>query len=289
MITKAVVAVHYGDPGLCVGLLQNLASVEPEPHHVIIVDHGPSSGLDVRLRGLHPSFTVLTDWSNPGFGAGCNKGAFFAFNQGAESIWFLNNDARLDRPVLKTLSDSSRKYPDVVLWGTHQIENGHLIGADIQPSWFEQGNQRFLIAELDCGRILHPRESLSGASIFVTRAGWDLLGPWPTDFFLYFEDAAWCQRAHRAGLSLGLLELAVAHPRGTTTGRRSPLTTFYGTRNRLLLMADSIPLPNRLPILREAGYLLQRRFFRGQWKLLSHTWNGIRAALMGKRGRDPRY
>lgn len=135
------------------------------------------------------------------------------------------------------------------------------------------------------GRALTPRESLSGASVFLTRAAWDRLGPWPDTFFLYYEDAAWCQRAHERGLPIVLLDEAVLHDPGTTTGRRSALTLFYGTRNQLRLRAEG----SRLGLMLGAGYLLQRRLFRGQFYALPPVVKGCIAALRGRKGRDPRY
>ncbi|MBI4913335.1 MAG: glycosyltransferase family 2 protein [Acidobacteria bacterium] len=281
-----VVLVHFGDPNLTLGCLQTLATVEREPHRVVVADHGPSPGLAAVDLAPFAGLLRLEDFSNPGFGAGCNRAAEAAFAAGAPAVWFLNNDARLEEPLLGALLGQARRHPQVALWGTHQVEGGRRLGADRQPGWYSRGARAVSVPGLQGGCVLPPGESLSGASLFVTREAWERLGPWPESHFLYYEDAAWCLRAHRAGLPLVLLDQAVIHTRGTTTGRKSAGTTFYGTRNRLRLLAAQGSRPE---VFLEGLYLLQRRFFRGQWSLLVPTWRGIRAALQGVSGRDPRY
>ncbi len=137
-------------------------------------------------------------------------------------------------------------------------------------------------------RQLGPRESLSGASILVTRKAWERLGPWPAGYFLYWEDAAWCRRAHGLGLPLVLTDLQVLHRSARTVGKRSPLQAFYSARNRLLLHRELHP-KGALERLAIALYVFQMRLFQGRPRLLKAAWDGVRAAGRGQTGRDPRY
>ena len=285
--SHAVVLVHYGDPENTRRCLLSLARHETFPHRVIVVDHGPGDGLAPALDGAHPALTILSFHENPGFGAGCNLGADTAFGQGAEGVWFLNNDAVIDSSMLGELVDLSRAHPDVAFWAHTQREGGQRIGADRHPSWYGISQPQFPPPPPGC-RYLTSRESLSGASLFIPRWQWDRIGPWPSDFFLYYEDAAYCLRAHRLGLPLAILERSILHERGTTTGRRSPLTVFYGVRNGLLLHKDLHPEARSVRLFMGLD-LLQKRFFQGRWRLLKPTMDGLIAAAMGHRGRDPRY
>lgn len=231
---------------------------------------------------------MLANHANPGFGAGCNLGAGLAFSDGAEAVWFLNNDATLRGPFLGRLLGLAHAYPQVALWGTQQEDAGRVWGVDRQAPWFDGGRCAGPAGlPPDCQQ-LGPRESLSGASILVTAQAWRVLGPWPEDLFLYLEDAAWCLRAHALGLAVALVAAPVRHPRSSTTGKRSRLSIFYGVRNQLILHRQLHPGagPARLAL---ALHLLQKRFFQGRFRLLPATWHGIRAGLAGQDGRDPRY
>jgi GT2 family glycosyltransferase len=282
------VLVHYGPPDLTRRCLENLAAMEPEPHRVVVVDHGPGAGLAQALAGAHPRLTILANPENPGFGAGCNQGAARAFQDGAQAVWFLNNDATLEGPTLGRLLDLARACPQVALWGTLQRDGTRLLGTDIQAPWFVQPSLDAPLSLPEDCHPLAPRETLSGASILVTRAQWERLGPWPEDFFLYLEDAAWCLRAHLLGLPMALVAVPVLHPRSSTIGRRSPLSIFYGVRNTLRVHRQLHPAAQGERRLM-AFHMLQKRFFQGRWGLLGHTLRGIRAGLADQGGRDPRY
>lgn len=283
----AVILVHYGPPDATRRCVEALAQHESCPHAVVVVDHGPGDDLAAALVGCHPAVRILTAHDNPGFGAGCNRGAALALAEGAEGLWFLNNDAVVAGPLLQELVELARLRPEVACWAHTQQDRGRLIGADAHPQWFATPLPAYAPPPPGC-RFLGPRESLSGASLFLTREAWKALGPWPEDFFLYFEDAAYSHRAHALGRPLALLDRSVPHDRGTTTGRRSPLTVFYGVRNRLLLHQDLHPEAG-LARLGMALDLLQKRFFQGRWGLLLPTWRGLWAAQANRRGRDPRY
>lgn len=285
--TQAVVVVHFGPPDTTRRCLEALAAREPHPHQVVVVDHGPGPGLGAALAGSHPDLTVLTDLANPGFGAGCNRGAAWALAHGAEGLWFLNNDAVVDGPRLGELVALAAAHPEVACWAHTQRDRGILVGADVHPSWFAAGPPASSPAPPGC-RFLAPRESLSGASLYLTRGAWEAVGPWPGDFFLYCEDMAFSLQAHRLGRPLALLDRTIDHDRGTTTGHRSPLTVFYGVRNRLRLHRELHP-GARLARLGMGLDLLQKRFFQGRWGLLRPTWDGLLAAARNQRGRDPRY
>ena len=283
----AIVLVHYGGPDLTRRCLACLAAVETEPHQVVVVDHGPGPGLEAALAGAHPRCTVLANHANPGFGPGCSMGAAHAFAEGAEAVWFLNNDATLEGPTLGRLLALARAHPEVALWGTQQRDGARILGTDRQPPWFAKGPAPRPALPPGC-RQLDARETLSGASILVTRTQWERLGPWPADLFLYYEDAAWCLRAHLQGLPMALVELPVTHPRSSTIGRRSPLATFYGVRNQLRLHREIHPGAGAARFAMGL-HLLQKRLFQGRWGLLVHTFRAILASARGQVGRDPRY
>lgn len=279
--------VHYGAPGPTRRCLESLTRHETYPHRVIVIDHGPTTGLAAALDGAHANMLVISCHENPGFGAGCNLGAEKAFAEGSEGVWFLNNDAVIEAPMLEELVGLSRANPEVAFWAHTQCESGRRIGADRHPAWYAANTGAPPPAPEGC-RFLQPRESLSGASLFISRDRWERIGPWPSDYFLYYEDAAYSHRAHRLGLPLALLDRAILHQRGTTTGHRSPLTIFYGVRNRLLLHREIHPDKASARLLIGLD-LLQKRFFQLRWGMLKPTWDGLRAAARNLRGRDPRY
>lgn len=275
----AIILVHFGDPAPTIRCLSSLAVHESLPFMVIVADNGPDTGLRQRMDTLGIQAYIIEARHNPGFGAACNLGAAEAIKMGAEALWFLNNDAVIEIPVLHRLWELALAHPEMALWGTHQNDHGNRLGPDHQPAWFSRNlPAQPILSDLKGARALGMSESLSGASIFLTRTSWEVLGPWPEWCFLYWEDAAWCRRARALGMGLAILDECVQHDRGTTTGRRSPLTVYYGTRNALLLHREAFPA-RRWERVRLAIYGLQKRLFRAKRHELKHAWRGVLDAL----------
>jgi len=296
-----VVLVNYGDKGLTSGGLESLAKVESCPHVAIVVDHGPDLAPVEYWEQFHPNVHSLQDASNPGFAAGCNRGAEYALAHGAGSLWFLNNDATLIEPTLGRLLKLTQDSPSVSLWGTYQQDGDRLIGCSTHKGWYARASKGAPHRWISCDSIpttektvgcyyecLEPNQSLSGASIFLLKDTWEKLGPWPEKYFLYWEDAAWCLQAHQYGMYMAMADLKIEHAGSATTVRRSPLSTFYGARNQLLLHTEAVP-NDRFERLLLKCHMLQKCIFRGRWTLLAPTWRGIVAASKQKGGRDPRY
>lgn len=283
----SVALVHYGDPGITWRCVESILGQEGKETPIVIMDHGPGRPLAECLPAscMSPNLEIIRS-ANRGFGSGCNLAADRAFENGAEWVWFLNNDAMIQAPVFSRLLELARSFPEVGLWGTHQRNGSRVLGADRLPSWFlpPPASLRLLDALPAGCRQLEAHETLSGASILVSRQAWGSLGHWPEWCFLYHEDVAWCLRAHGLGIPMVLTPLEILHTPSTSTGRRSPLTTYYGVRNSLLLHAEHWPGKKGVRLI-QSIHLLQKRFFQGRWKQLWPTLRGIVDASRGKRFR----
>ena len=63
-------------------------------------------------------------------------------------------------------------------------------------------------------------------------------GEMPELYFLYYEELDWSARIREAGFEIYYEPRAtVLHKESATTGQRSPLRTYYLTRNRLIFAA----------------------------------------------------
>ena len=285
-----VILIHYGNPTLTARCLESLAKTEKIPHGVVIIDHDPQPKKPEYWKDFHPNVISLHDGLNPGFAPGCNRGAEVALSKGACYFWFLNNDATLEESVLERLIEFATKYPDVALWGTHQTDGTRLIGPTTHKKWFagRAKNKVYPTAMPESIHLLSSNQSLCGASIFTTRNNLKKVGSWPDHYFLYWEDAAYCYKVHQLGLPIAITNQKIVHAGSATTIRRSPMSTFYGVRNQLLLHHEITPQARMGRLLLKI-HILQKCFFRFRFKLLKPTWDGILAASKGQYGRDKRY
>jgi GT2 family glycosyltransferase len=69
-------------------------------------------------------------------------------------------------------------------------------------------------------------------------------------FFLYYEEFDWCTQIRKKGYKIYYQPKSlIYHKESMTTGKSSPLKTFYLTRNRILFMRRNAPLPGLLVFL----------------------------------------
>jgi GT2 family glycosyltransferase len=73
--------------------------------------------------------------------------------------------------------------------------------------------------------------------MMVLKRAVEEVGLMPEQFFLYYEELDWSVNFRKKGYSIYVQPSAlIYHKESMTTGKTSPLKTFYLTRNRILFM-----------------------------------------------------
>ena len=82
-----------------------------------------------------------------------------------------------------------------------------------------------------------------GGGMMVSRKVIDEVGLMPEEFFLYYEELDWSEQIRKKGFKIYFQPDALLyHKESMTTGKTSPLKTYYLTRNRILFMRRNMPL-----------------------------------------------
>ena len=85
---------------------------------------------------------------------------------------------------------------------------------------------------------------VSGAFMMLRKEIFKDTGGFDPDFFLYYEEFDWCNQIKKKGYKVYYQPKSlIYHKESMTTGKSSPLKTFYITRNRILFMRRNAPLP----------------------------------------------
>ena len=86
--------------------------------------------------------------------------------------------------------------------------------------------------------------------MMVPRKVVDEVGLLHEPFFLYYEEFDWCNQIKKKGYKVYYQPKSlIYHKESMTTGKSSPLKTYYITRNRILFMRRNAPLPGLLVFL----------------------------------------
>jgi GT2 family glycosyltransferase len=239
-------------------------------------DHAPSRfmQIDPAARRLDPAFmqfgphdhprplaearvVLIGSGANLGFAGGNNVGARWALAQpGIDVLWFLNNDTVADSGAVAALIAGFEAAPAVGMAGGMvryyhrpdilQARNGaRLVGATAEAVRFGDG-ERF-DAPFDAVAIARQTDFVMGACLAVSRAFYETVGPMAEDYFLYFEELDWAERA-KGRFEIGFFPaLTVFHKEGGSIGssgdhrKRSVLSDYYMTRSRLMFLRRHRP------------------------------------------------
>ncbi len=250
IVPVVIILVNYrgtDDTLACLASLKD--SLHYPQYQIIVVDNASPDDSVKRLQAAQASFNfeLIASDINGGFSAGNNLAIRSVLNQidhGAlpekTHVWLLNNDTTVDPEALTSLVTLSEKtkgisgslllYPD-----------GRYQQVGTRMNWWTGSTRGYSKNRLREGL---PVMSLSGASMLIPAAVFRQIGLLEESYFLYFEDAEFCLRAARAGISSNIsLNSKVYHIEGSSTGRSSLATQYYFHRNRLRVLAHYAPSP----------------------------------------------
>ena len=237
-IALSIITINYN------GLADTCALIDSIPLNddsleVIVVDNASKADEATTIQQRYPQVKVIRSDKNLGFAGGNNLG--IKASQG-KYLFFINNDALL-KPQTSNLKllinrlESSSKIGAVCpkirfSWGNNPIQF-----AGYTPlSPITMRNRAIGFGEEDCGQYdtAHPTPYAHGAAMMVKREVIKKAGVMPECYFLYYEELDWSMMIRRAGYEIWYEPTCtVYHKESQTTGKNSPLRTYYITRNRI--------------------------------------------------------
>jgi GT2 family glycosyltransferase len=221
----------------CVASVQSSTRVRPS---VVIVDNGSQDGSVSHLRAALPDANILQTGENLGYAAGNRVGVTCALREGADLVWILNPDCRVDQNCLTELVRMHCRYPQAILGSL-------VLTSVVRPKIYFAGaviERRYRFID----RVIYPsrgreasevvpllREDITiavnGSSMIIPASTIKRYGFMDESFFLYHEETDYCLRLAKLGVHSVLVPKAVAyHPEKSAA---SSWRTYYQIRNGL--------------------------------------------------------
>lgn len=251
----SIITINYNGVKDTCELIETLplddASIE-----VIVVDNASKADEATFIALRFPQVKVIRSTQNLGFAGGNNLGIQAA--QG-KYLFFINNDTifrckkeDVRRKTWQPLIDCLESSPKIgavcpkicFAWGKHPIQF-----AGYTPlSSITMRNRSIGFGEEDLGQYdkAHPTPYAHGAAMMVKREAIEKAGMMPECYFLYYEELDWSMVIRRAGFEIWYEPTStIYHKESQSTGQKSPLRTYYITRNRLLFVKRNNPTFSR--------------------------------------------
>lgn len=280
----SIITINYNESGVTLELLESLRGLTYPSVEVIVVDNASPNDKPDRIKEAYPEVNLIKSPTNLGFAGGNNLG-IEAANGGF--LFFINNDTEVPPGTLEPLVETLQQHPEIGIispkikfhWNPSLIQYAGY--TPMNPWTIRNSSIGYRQPDGPDYDAAGPTESIHGAAMMVPRRIVEEIGHMPEGYFLYYEEHDWAAMIRRAGYEAYYQPAAyILHKESVSTGKNSPLKTYYLTRNRVLyarrnfsslhflfsvlyLCLASIP-KNTL------AFLLQR-----QWAHLSAYWRGI--------------
>jgi len=212
------------------------------PARIVVADNGSSDGSAEMVRREFPSVIVDVDPSNPGYGAGGNRGIRHC---GSADVLLLNSDTRLRPGALGALERYLNEHPRAGIVGPRLLSPEGLLErscfrfpSPLRPPLREDPVDRVLmhipwLGERCLAGWSHdgPRivPWVTGAALIIRRRTFDAVGGFDESFFMYGEEIDLCYRARQCGWETHFAPVAdVIHVGAVSTRQRRAVMLAQG-------------------------------------------------------------
>ena len=236
----AIIILTWNNSEITVGCLQTLRKLAYPRFWIAVVDNNSSDGTVDVVRKQFPECTLITNPQNLGFAGGANIGIRHAIRDGAEFVLLLNNDTVVPVNLIDILVDRAES----------QLETGIFMpriskSSGDQAEWFIGSRQHWLTldardfsasgmrntADLQDNQV----DFLFGTAMFIRANVFEKIGLFDEDYFLYYEDMDFCNRARRAGYQLRVVhEITVKHQISASTKVQESFRDYHKARSSVI-------------------------------------------------------
>lgn len=235
----SIITVNFNQPEVTLELLESLRRQDYSNLEVIVVDNGSKEDSTPLLKARYPEIVAIRSAQNLGFAGGNNVGIN---RSSGDYLFFLNNDTEVPEGTIRALvealdyhEDTGVVCPIINYFETPGLtqyagytEISSLTGRNHAIGHKEKVQPQLKVTETHYAH---------GAAMMVRREVIERVGAMPENYFLYYEELDWGAQIRRAGYKIKVVQsVRIFHKESISTGKASPLKTYFQTRNRLLFM-----------------------------------------------------
>ena len=241
----SVVVLSYARPAYLERALASLIAQPMADREIVVVDNrSASSDAVAAVVARVPEATLLQLPDNRGFTGGMNAGMARARGR---YVLLTEDDIVLDPGCVEALLDQSRASGDRAVLtgvmlddGTRRIRcaGGEIVlGPPFQMRVIGAGDAEAAVAQAP-----YPVSFGPGAFLFFPHDTLRTLGPFRSEYFMYFEDVELCLRARRKGIPIVVVPRARALHLPPGGGPASPRLEYHKFKNLLATYLLHAPL-----------------------------------------------
>jgi GT2 family glycosyltransferase len=242
-----VVTVTFNSASVIRGFLQSVFKQAHTDFILYIVDNSSSDDTLKLLAEYQDSRIVpIPNRTNVGVAEGNNIGIRAALNDGCGSVLLLNNDTEFDSDLLAELVEGVEQFqcemavPKILYFDQPDkiwCAGGYFSG-------YRGSARHFGSDHKDDGSFDQPRAVNYSPTccMLIKKEVFERVGFMDANYFVYFDDTDFCNRAHRSGVKLFYIPSArLLHKVSSLTGSESDFTYRYCIRNHVYYLLKNFP------------------------------------------------
>ena len=236
----SIITVNYNHSSATCNMLESLAMCNYPNLEIFVVDNASPSDHPEIIKQKFPSVIFIQSEVNLGFAGGNN----LALRQATgDYIYLINNDTVIPQGNIECLVET--------------LDSDSSIGVVCPKIMFQTSPKTIQFAgytdmskytcrtwcigygEQDNGQYDRIRDTAfaHGAAMMLKREVLDRVGLMNEEYFLYYEETDWSLRIRKAGYRIVYVpDTCILHKESLSTGKNSPLQTYYLNRNRTLFI-----------------------------------------------------
>ncbi len=234
----SIITINYNESLVTLELLESLKGLSYPNYEVIVVDNASPNDNPDCIKESYSDVHLIKSEENLGFAGGNNLGVKAAKG---EYLLFINNDTIVPSNFIEPLVQTLQNDPTIGMvspkikfhWDDSLIQYA---GYTPMNHWTIRNNS-IGYHEKDNGAYDQPgeTESIHGAAMMVPSRVVEEVGMMTEIYFLYYEEHDWAEMIKRAGYKIYYQpKSSILHKESLSTGKFSPLKTYYISRNRIL-------------------------------------------------------
>jgi len=233
-----ILILNYNGKATLKQCLQSVYQLNYPDFEVVVIDNDSKDGSIEEVKNIYSRAHFIKNNKNLGFAAGNNVGIRFALEKGADYVWLVNNDAKVEKDTLSKLIDAGENKPNA------GILSPLILHTETKNIWFGKG-----VIDWVSMKTLHispptllqsfTSEYICGCAMLIKKEVFKKIGLLDEKYFLYYEDADFSVKASRAGFELWTI--SNAHVLHSEASVNNPEKTYWLVISGLQFFHENTP------------------------------------------------
>lgn len=232
-----IITINYNSAENTIGLLESLKNQTSKDFEVVVVDNDSNDvGQLMDYKTSENNIIYIKNDRNLGFSGGSNVGIRKALQNGSDWVLLLNNDTMPESHLIEHLKANLEGKEGIVGLA---LDEGNRVAYAGKIEWLKP-----TLSHLTTYEVGNQKTYAIGGAMLIHKDVFNRIGLLDEKYFLYFEDADFCQRARKAKIPISFLsEIKISHSVSSSTKKLgAPLLMRYHYRNALYFNMKNGPL-----------------------------------------------